>query len=69
LFWNNVKWRNLNFAADGAGSKHGYLNINPEGVLLRESQDIAEELGISKELYFTFDQWAYNLKFLSQHSS
>lgn len=25
-----------------------YLNINPEGVLLKESQDIMEELKISK---------------------
>lgn len=29
-----------------------YLNINPEGVLLKESQDITDELNMSK---FTFE--------------
>lgn len=31
--------------------QHKYLDINPEGTLLQESQDIAEELKIMKRIY------------------
>ena len=45
-----MKWRALRVeqGVDGR-SKQCYLNINPEGTLLREAQDITEELGISKQ--------------------
>lgn len=32
-------------------SGHRYLDINPEGVILKEAQDIAEELMIMKRVY------------------
>ena len=44
-----MKWHNFRVEPDGdASSQQRYLNINPEGVLFREAQDITEELGISK---------------------
>lgn len=46
-FWRNVesfsKSRNRR---DSTRQSHKYLDINPEGTLLREAQDIAEELRI-----------------------
>lgn len=39
-----------------------YLNINPEGVLLKESQDITEELNMSK---FTFELMIFSSKIAS----
>lgn len=51
-FWRNMKERNLNpqnYSYSGTGQK--YLDINPEGALLRESQDIAEELRIMLRVY------------------
>ncbi|KAF7554998.1 hypothetical protein G7Z17_g2492 [Cylindrodendrum hubeiense] len=52
LFWNNVKWQPMNVDANSSeDSTRSYLNINPEGVLLRESQDIAEELSIMERIF------------------
>lgn len=47
MFWRNVESFSKN--RDGRGStrqSHRYLDINPEGTLLREAQDISEELRI-----------------------
>lgn len=41
----------LSAQSDPLNSSHKYLNINPEGALLQESQDIAEELGIMLRIY------------------
>lgn len=37
--------------AENANQNHKYLEINPEGTLLREAQDIAEELQIMLRIY------------------
>jgi hypothetical protein len=40
---------------NGENSHHKRLDINPEGILLREAQDIAEELRIMGRIFT--DQW------------
>ncbi|KUJ13404.1 uncharacterized protein LY89DRAFT_721425 [Mollisia scopiformis] len=49
-FWRNMEIRGMRFASPGTNN-HSYLNINPEGTLLRESQDVAEELQIMLRIY------------------
>lgn len=49
-FWRNMEIRGMRFTSPGT-SNHSYLNINPEGTLLRESQDVAEELQIMLRIY------------------
>ncbi|KAH8803024.1 hypothetical protein F5884DRAFT_888135 [Xylogone sp. PMI_703] len=51
-FWRNMEMRAMKFelvSSDHTNQK--YLDINPEGVLLREAQDIAEELRIMLRIY------------------
>jgi hypothetical protein len=43
--------RSLKSQLHPLSGNHKYLDINPEGALLRESQDIAEELGIMLRIY------------------
>ncbi|KAF8849052.1 hypothetical protein BDZ45DRAFT_753177 [Acephala macrosclerotiorum] len=52
-FWRNMEIRSMKIAQNGTNgsSKHSYLDINPEGTLLRESQDVAEELQIMLKIY------------------
>lgn len=52
-FWRNMEIRAMKSAPSGAigTTNHKYLDINPEGTLLRESQDIAEELQIMLRIY------------------
>lgn len=47
MFWRNVESFSKNRdRRDSTRQSHRYLDINPEGTLLREAQDIAEELRI-----------------------
>ncbi|KAK7973144.1 hypothetical protein PG988_007278 [Apiospora saccharicola] len=48
-FWRNTKLYNKNMLPKTVGTK--YLDINPEGALLKEAQDIAEELKMMKRIY------------------
>ncbi|KAJ8108601.1 hypothetical protein ONZ43_g6374 [Nemania bipapillata] len=54
-------WRNLSIeshitpSVDGNFSHHKRLDINPEGIILQEAQDIAEELRIMGRVFA--DQW------------
>ena len=51
-FWRNTalhSWDMLPMTADK--KNHKYLDINPEGILLQEAQDIAEELAIMLRIY------------------
>ncbi|RYP46241.1 hypothetical protein DL768_007508 [Monosporascus sp. mg162] len=48
-FWRITALNAKNMLPNNVGSS--YLNINPEGVLLKEAQDIAEELQIMKRVY------------------
>jgi DNA-binding ferritin-like protein len=51
-FWRNVRERAERlepFGGERSGQK--YLDINPEGTILRETQDIAEELRIMAHIY------------------
>jgi Mg2+ and Co2+ transporter CorA len=52
-FWRNMEIRSMKIAQNGTNgsAKHSYLDINPEGTLLRESQDVAEELQIMLKIY------------------
>jgi hypothetical protein len=52
-FWRNMEIRSMKIAQNSAtgSAKHSYLDINPEGTLLRESQDVAEELQIMLRIY------------------
>jgi hypothetical protein len=52
-FWRNMEIRAMRSAPPSSISttNHKYLDINPEGTLLRESQDIAEELQIMLRIY------------------
>jgi len=52
-FWRNNDIRALKFAPRGTieAVKKMYLDINPEGTLLRESQDVVEELQIMSRIY------------------
>lgn len=49
VFWNSVGGTHR--SSDTPGSDQQYLNINPEGTLLREAQDIAEELRIMNGIF------------------
>ncbi|KAB5586057.1 hypothetical protein GE09DRAFT_51240 [Coniochaeta sp. 2T2.1] len=47
-------WKNTTMLASGifpANTRSKYLNINPEGTLLKEARDIAEELGIMQRVF------------------
>ncbi|KAK6839337.1 hypothetical protein PG987_005203 [Apiospora arundinis] len=48
-FWRHTKLYNKNMLPKTIGTK--YLDINPEGALLKEAQDIAEELKMMKRIY------------------
>lgn len=48
-FWRNTNLYNKNMLPKAVGTK--YLDINPEGALLKEAQDIAEELKMMKRIY------------------
>ena len=48
-FWRHTKLYNKNMLPQTIGTK--YLDINPEGALLKEAQDIAEELKMMKRIY------------------
>ncbi|KAK8099527.1 uncharacterized protein PG998_012768, partial [Apiospora kogelbergensis] len=48
-FWHHTSLNNLNLLPKAVGDR--YLNINPEGALLKEAQDIAEELKMMKRIY------------------
>ncbi|RYP42040.1 hypothetical protein DL767_000552 [Monosporascus sp. MG133] len=51
-FWNHTDLQAKNMlpnSPSNVGNK--YLNINPEGLLFKEAQDIAEELKIMKRIY------------------
>ena len=48
-FWRNTNLYNKNMLPQAIGTK--YLDINPEGALLKEAQDIAEELKMMKRIY------------------
>ena len=51
-FWRHTALHERNMMADTSSSvANKYLNINPEGLLFREAQDIAEELKIMKRIY------------------
>ncbi|CZR52676.1 uncharacterized protein PAC_02553 [Phialocephala subalpina] len=52
-FWRNMEIRSMKIAQNSTSgsAKHSYLDINPEGTLLRESQDVAEELQIMLKIY------------------
>jgi hypothetical protein len=52
-FWRNMEIRSMKIAQNSTSgsAKHPYLDINPEGTLLRESQDVAEELQIMLKIY------------------
>ncbi|KAM7221765.1 hypothetical protein V8F06_002758 [Rhypophila decipiens] len=51
-FWRNTALQARNFINMGADNiKHKYLEINPEGQLLQEAQDITEELQIMKRIF------------------
>lgn len=60
VFWRNVERFSNNRDHPGSnGQNQRYLNINPEGTLLREAQDIAEELRIMNGI---FSQQLYVVK-------
>ncbi|KAK8073492.1 hypothetical protein PG994_004391 [Apiospora phragmitis] len=48
-FWRHTKLYSQNMLPKAIGTK--YLDINPEGALLKEAQDIAEELKMMKRIY------------------
>ncbi|KAK8071235.1 hypothetical protein PG997_011438 [Apiospora hydei] len=48
-FWHHTGLNNLNMLPKAIGNR--YLDINPEGALLKEAQDIAEELKMMKRIY------------------
>jgi len=50
-FWRNTALQARNFLTGSESTRHKYLEINPEGKLLQEAQDIAEELQIMKRIY------------------
>jgi hypothetical protein len=52
-FWRNMEIRAMKSVPTGTigTTNHKYLDINPEGTLLRESQDVAEELQIMLRIY------------------
>ncbi|KAK0105805.1 hypothetical protein ONS95_004322 [Cadophora gregata] len=52
-FWRNLEIRSKNPIPYGSNEhvSHKYLDINPEGTILRESHDIAEELQIMIRIY------------------
>ncbi|PVH86274.1 hypothetical protein DL98DRAFT_11413 [Cadophora sp. DSE1049] len=52
-FWRNLEIRSRNPIPYGSNEhvSHKYLDINPEGTILRESHDIAEELQIMIRIY------------------
>jgi hypothetical protein len=52
-FWRNMELRALDPGQYNSreNTGHKYLDINPEGTLLREAQDIAEELRIMLRIY------------------
>lgn len=52
-FWRNMEIRAMKSVPSGTigTTNHKYLNINPEGMLLRESQDVAEELQMMLKIY------------------
>ncbi|KAH7390185.1 hypothetical protein BKA64DRAFT_116535 [Cadophora sp. MPI-SDFR-AT-0126] len=52
-FWRNLEIRSTNPIPYGSNEhvSHKYLDINPEGTILRESHDIAEELQIMIRIY------------------
>lgn len=52
VFWQNVNEFNKNRDNRGSGRQsQRYLDINPEGILLREAQDILEELRIMIRIF------------------
>ncbi|KAK1240190.1 hypothetical protein MKX08_007632 [Trichoderma sp. CBMAI-0020] len=53
VFWLNVRVRSLSIAQlnDRKADLFDHLNVNPEGILLKESQDIIEELKIMEGHY------------------
>ncbi|KAI0862286.1 hypothetical protein F4860DRAFT_123398 [Xylaria cubensis] len=55
-FWRNLSIESsINPSVDGNISHHRRLDINPEGVILQEAQDIAEELRMMGQVFT--DQW------------
>ncbi|TRX92587.1 hypothetical protein FHL15_006514 [Xylaria flabelliformis] len=55
-FWHNLSIESsINPSVDGNISHHRRLDINPEGVILQEAQDIAEELRMMGQVFT--DQW------------
>lgn len=52
VFWNSVGGTHRSNVTRGSDQQsQQYLNINPEGTLLREAQDIAEELRIMNGIF------------------
>ncbi|KAL1873161.1 hypothetical protein Daus18300_003980 [Diaporthe australafricana] len=52
VFWQNVNEFNKNRDSRGSNRQsQRYLDINPEGILLREAQDISEELRIMIRIF------------------
>ncbi|KAI1743826.1 hypothetical protein F4680DRAFT_407618 [Xylaria scruposa] len=55
-FWRNLSiGSSINPSVDGNVSHHRRLDINPEGVILQEARDIAEELRMMGQVFS--DQW------------
>jgi hypothetical protein len=50
-FWRRINLLSNNMLPSGTNAGSKYLEINPEGALLEEAQDIAEELMIMKKIY------------------
>lgn len=52
MFWSHLKNLDMNQHSDRFGAFQRYiLNINPEGVLLREAHDIMDELKMMRRVY------------------
>ncbi|KAI9150693.1 hypothetical protein HJFPF1_10469 [Paramyrothecium foliicola] len=57
-------WNFLPSESEVPGTRSKYLEINPEGILLKESQDIVEELNIMQQI---FTQQAQVVKVFRRH--